>query len=188
MKILVDCTICGWPVYKEKSSLKIYPNPVCSRECQNKIPHAPRKPDPALQVTKPCVMCGTLVTRPRSAMLENCCCTRECTKRYTGQRMATLSAGWNKDKMTPAVREKLRNAHLGKGEGKAYRKTYSRHTHRIVAEQILGRPLLPGEIVHHEDENKLNNDPSNIRVFASQAEHARYHALKKPFHRNRHTK
>ncbi len=79
--------------------------------------------------------------------------------------------------MTPEVKEKLRNYRLGTGAGKTYTKTYGKHTHRIIAEQKLGRPLLPGEIVHHMDENKRNNHPDNLQVFANQAEHARWHAI-----------
>ena len=81
--------------------------------------------------------------------------------------------------MIPETKKKLREARLNTGEGKGYEKTYSQHTHRIVMEEKIGRKLLPGEIVHHEDENKRNNNPDNLILFASQAEHARYHALKK---------
>jgi len=67
----------------------------------------------------------------------------------------------------------------GSGEGKAYRKYLGRHLHRQIAEQILGRPLRTGEVVHHIDGNKLNNDPTNIQVLPSQSEHARIHFSKK---------
>jgi hypothetical protein len=47
--------------------------------------------------------------------------------------------------------------------------------HREVAEKMLGRRLRTGEVVHHKDRNKLNNDPSNLWVFPSQKEHDRIH-------------
>ena len=60
-------------------------------------------------------------------------------------------------------------------QGKTYTKTKGRHAHRVVAEKKLGRPLRPEEIAHHEDENKLNNDPANIEVLPDQATHMRKH-------------
>lgn len=62
-----------------------------------------------------------------------------------------------------------------RGTKDTYRKVRGRHEHREVAERLLGRPLARGEIVHHLDGNKRNNDPANLRVM-TQAEHARLHA------------
>jgi hypothetical protein len=45
------------------------------------------------------------------------------------------------------------------------------YEHRLVASEKLGRDLLPGEVVHHIDGNKLNNDPVNLEVLAGHAEH-----------------
>ena len=45
-------------------------------------------------------------------------------------------------------------------------------THRWVAEQALGRALLPREVVHHKDGDSLNNAPSNLIVLPSQRVHA----------------
>lgn len=50
---------------------------------------------------------------------------------------------------------------------------YSRQ-HRDVMESYLGRRLTKDEIVHHIDENPLNNDLSNLEVM-TRAEHAKHH-------------
>lgn len=47
--------------------------------------------------------------------------------------------------------------------------------HRLVMEQILGRPLGSGEVVHHRDGNRSNNHPSNLQLFSDRGEHAAYH-------------
>jgi HNH endonuclease len=60
--------------------------------------------------------------------------------------------------------------------GDTYPKSGAVHVHRIVAASILGRPLAPGEVVHHVDEDKQNSHPANLAVFPDQATHARCHA------------
>ena len=92
--------------------------------------------------------------------------------------MVFMNRELNPTRMTDEVREKIRNARLGTGEGKSYEKTYGRHTHRIVAEQKLGRSLKKGEIVHHIDGNKRNNNSSNLMVM-TQSEHCALHFRKR---------
>lgn len=45
--------------------------------------------------------------------------------------------------------------------------------HRLVVERKIGRHLLPSEVVDHIDGLQLHNDPSNLRVFASNRDHLR---------------
>lgn len=58
--------------------------------------------------------------------------------------------------------------HLADVRGYAYE-------HRINAEIKLGRRLLPGEEVHHDDENKLNNQPYNLIVKKDKHDHLSEH-------------
>src|SRR5687768_15764725 len=48
------------------------------------------------------------------------------------------------------------------------------YKHREVMEQVLGRPLTRDEHVHHVDSNRLNNEPSNLRIL-TRADHCREH-------------
>jgi hypothetical protein len=59
-------------------------------------------------------------------------------------------------------------------ETTGYRKFLGRHEHRLIAEQMLGRKLMQGEIVHHIDGNKSNNAWSNLLVM-TQSEHCKTH-------------
>lgn len=68
----------------------------------------------------------------------------------------------------------------GRGNGISYRKLHGRHEHRVIAERKLGRPLLPGEVVHHIDGNIHNNNPDNLQVLDSQSQHASLHNHKLP--------
>jgi hypothetical protein len=59
-----------------------------------------------------------------------------------------------------------------------YIKLKGRHMHRVVAEQMLGRELEKGEIVHHIDGDKWNNKPENLQVM-TQSEHIKLHLHEK---------
>lgn len=58
------------------------------------------------------------------------------------------------------------------------------YVHRTVMEQKLGRKLKPGELVHHKDENKLNNDPDNLEL-TNRSKHAKEHWKPLPPLKNR---
>lgn len=119
-----------------------------------------------------CDECGVTVTMPTSQFnrAKNHFCSRQCHMKFMNRQL-------NPSRMTPEVKSKIRKARLGTGNGKSYEKTHGKHTHRIVAEQMLGRSLQVDEVVHHIDGNKRNNDPSNLMVM-TQSEHCRLHFKK----------
>ena len=71
-----------------------------------------------------------------------------------------------------------RSHHLADVRGYAYE-------HRVVAERTIGRRLRRGEIVHHIDGDKQNNDGSNLEVHATAAEHHYEHRSPESKHRLR---
>ena len=92
--------------------------------------------------------CSITFHRPPSyiAARTNCFCSREC------------HIAWRTGRYLVDDSELKRRYRTGKRNGKYVSE------HGLVAQQILGRPLLPDEVVHHLDGNGLNNDPSNLVV------------------------
>jgi len=63
---------------------------------------------------------------------------------------------------------------MKKGHHRANKDGYV-YEHILVAEDKLGRELLPGEVVHHVDHNPRNNHPDNLMVFKTNAYHSGFH-------------
>ena len=140
-----------------------------------------------------CDWCGKAIERYPSQVKARNFCSRACLgafasktknpeqyaslKNLTGasEHMSELNRRLNPTRMTAKTRAKLRESRLGTGNGITYTKIYGRHEHRVVAEQMLGRPLRKGEVVHHINRNKRDNRPENLMVFASQKEHVKWH-------------
>lgn len=47
--------------------------------------------------------------------------------------------------------------------------------HRVIMEQVLGRKLKPGEVVHHKNHDRKDNRPENLELCASAGIHNRDH-------------
>ena len=121
-----------------------------------------------------CDWCGRLFERDAASLKgkrHHFCC-RKCLADYSSKQKNPESYAELKDYSNISSHMTALNS----GQGKTYTKRDGRHEHRVVAEEVLGRKLRPGETVHHMDGNKRNNRPENIRVFRSQSEHAKYHA------------
>jgi hypothetical protein len=65
-------------------------------------------------------------------------------------------------------------AHLERLEDGTTRTVY---VHREVMQKKMGRPLKNHEIVHHNDEDKKNNDPDNLTL-SNRSRHAKGHRKK----------
>ena len=89
-------------------------------------------------------------------------------------------------KWSVETRVKMSKAKAGKGSGLSLKPNgYIEVTmgadkgtgeHRVLMEKYIGRKLLSNEVVHHIDNNRSNNEMTNLELM-TRSEHARHHAL-----------
>lgn len=116
-----------------------------------------------------CIICDKSFEKRRDKRSKNKYCSSVCSLVPLRTKEHQIAAG-KKGAMINILK------YRGTGT-KSYVKENGVHQHRIVAEKILGRKLEKGEIVHHIDHNKKNNDPSNLQIM-TQSEHAKLHNKK----------
>jgi hypothetical protein len=130
-----------------------------------------RKPTLPEPEPRSCEWCGVVFTPARKRAKQRFC-SRLCQRRW---RCRPESNAY----VAESSRFKRAKALRGKGAGTGYVKFLGRHLHRVMAEKLLGRPLLPKEVVHHIDGDTRNNTWINLEVLPSQSEHARLHGFGK---------
>jgi hypothetical protein len=127
-----------------------------------------------------CFRCGKEFERyPGKQKNNRTFCSRDCYHLQLAEDNLNRRVN-QKGGLTFEERLKMSKAHKGKHNGKTYEKTFGRHTHRVVMEKMVGRPLAKGEVVHHIDGNPRNNDPENLMLFKSQSEHLQWHLENDP--------
>lgn len=138
--------------------------------------------------TKNCEICKSIIYLKIKRDIER---KRFCSRRCLGVWM--IKSGTLKFKMTKTIRKKMRQSklnllktgwkpigwkkfdippHFNAHHGYIFKGT--KRLHRVLAEQKIGRKLVNGEIVHHVDRNKLNNNLDNLEVM-TRSEHMRLH-------------
>lgn len=149
------------------------PTRLCSRDdcdavhfghglCRKHYLRAYIQPNPkqsARAVTLQCQNCGQPFLCPSFRKDVAKFCSRLCACRFN---------------MTGKIIKKGYRKVLDKSHPRADSKGYV-FEHIVVAEQMLGRPVLRGEEIHHRDENPLNNAPDNLEVCENHAVHMLKH-------------
>lgn len=132
-------------------------------------------------VTVKCEGCGVVRTVRRNTHIltktEHPC--RACSNRRSGQ-LKVGKPSWNAGKRFEP--KKLGSEYVNRfGYVMVYagrengRKDKYLLKHRMVAAQMLGRPLDEHELVHHIDGDKTNNTPENLFVCRDMSHHREIH-------------
>lgn len=122
-----------------------------------------------------CVVCQKEILCSPSRKDRTKTCSLKC--RYVLQEMKTpeIHPRWNGGK---TVKDGYIQIHSPNHPSKNMRGYV--HEHRLVMEKHIGRLLKREEVVHHIDDNRANNDITNLQLFKNNAEH-----LKETVHNRR---
>lgn len=139
------------------------------------------------KMTKRCESCGCLLKLSNTRDIERKrFCSRLCLGKWmvsqglltndysqdTRERMrqskvALLKTGW----IPIGWRKYLPHRRVG---SRGYAFVGQKREHQSIMEDKLGRPLMLGEVVHHVDGNKANNNINNLHLM-TKSEHMKYH-------------
>ena len=105
-----------------------------------------------------CQWCKTEFERPHGKA--RAFCSRSCSMRARGAGLVANYADLPPRELTP-------DGYYYTRDGYKARKVNGVQVfeHRLVMEQIIGRPLMPGERVHHRNGNRQDNRPENLELW-----------------------
>ena len=172
MPIFLSCDHCGKPVKRKPSDVKSK-KVFCSPQCLGQS----RK----TSVDVECAYCGKSFERMPSQLKEqNNFCSPLCANTFRQDRTVVTCdhCGCSFEKWTNRVNEKgnycskrcagIASRNNAQVNSSGYRLIWVDNNltleHRYVMECHLGRPLRADEVVHHINENKLDNRIENLQV------------------------
>ena len=170
MIIEYDCVVCGAHCRKSRSpaGMKVIPK-FCSQKCSGAYKTANKK-GTAKNFKGICQSCGSEFEtyRSPSAQIPKFCSLKCLGDHQKGENNPAYNGG----------------KYISNGyyilfmPNHPYRDSKNMvYEHRFVMECKIGRYLTNEEVVHHKDQNKLNNEPINLRLFANNSEHIKHHQL-----------
>lgn len=173
--VIFNCEACGRHIERYVRPSR-HPSRFCGPSCAGKkvgsgSPQAPnRKPNVFFE----CATCGKHVERYVEPARQTVNHRRFCNLKCAGKGMKGES------------HPRWKGGRHANGSGYFYvlrpehpfaNKTGHVLEHRLVMEEALGRHLTSEEVVHHINGDRCDNRIGNLRLFATQAEHVRYHNL-----------
>ena len=155
--------MCDKKIEKGKRSKKQYERAkYCSKKCF--------ADDKRITETIECYRCKKIITRKKRSDSKSKYCSVRCAAKDS-IRIATEKRNF-KGKNNPAYK----NGKTITTQGYIRLNIEGRiNEHRYVMEKHLGRSLNEGEVIHHIDGNKLNNNINNLKLCKNQSEHSKIH-------------
>ena len=144
-----QCVRCGQAFVERHKQM------FCSNTCRFESQRGKLR---SIRPSRVCAWCSKEFT-PKFPSSPNTCCSQRCaadignTKRG---RSGAASASWKGGVAPHGTSGYVRQYVPGRGQDLQ---------HRVVMEQVLGRPLLPGENVHHKNGVRDDNRPENLELW-----------------------